>query len=210
MTSTTGRPRGPYAKTTKVRERILDACMSIFAQSGYRASTVKDVAEKAGMSERGLVHHFNGKAEMLTAVLRLHEERSAQRMRARADEPPLAAMIGVWLENLATPGLVELEVTLAGEATSEDHPGHDYYRQRFASLRDYLAHVFAGMQERGEITTDVEASALAAMLVGLVEGLQLQWLYDRESVDVEAMLSTFLQNFAVPLASGPARRPDGV
>ncbi|NKF32230.1 helix-turn-helix transcriptional regulator, partial [Pseudomonas sp. BGM005] len=39
--------RGPYAKSDAVRDRILDACLELFAQSGFYGTTMKDVAAAA-------------------------------------------------------------------------------------------------------------------------------------------------------------------
>lgn len=36
--------------------------------------------------------------------------------------------------------------------------------------------------------------ALATAFVGLIEGLQLQWLYDRDAVDMDTILKTFLES----------------
>ncbi|MBB2939957.1 AcrR family transcriptional regulator [Amycolatopsis bartoniae] len=40
--------RGPYAKTAGRVEHILDATAELFAASGYRAATMKDIAQRAG------------------------------------------------------------------------------------------------------------------------------------------------------------------
>ena len=66
--TTTG-ARGPYAKTAAVRQRILEAGMQCFAQVGYFATSLNDIADRAGISRRGLGHHFKSKEELLTEVL---------------------------------------------------------------------------------------------------------------------------------------------
>ncbi len=51
------------------REQILDAANSLFAERGYDAVTIEDVAKAAGVA-RGLVHHyFGGRKEVYLALL---------------------------------------------------------------------------------------------------------------------------------------------
>ncbi len=53
------------------RERILDAALELFAQRGYRATTVGDIEAAAGLAPRagGLYKHFASKEEVLRAAL---------------------------------------------------------------------------------------------------------------------------------------------
>lgn len=192
MSTTT---RGPYAKTAGVRRRILDAAMEVFAETGYRATTMKEIAERAGISQRGLVHHFANKADLLAAVLEVREAQSAVLM------PPLgssieafAGMLDVVAENNNRPGLVELYSVLTAEGTDPEHPGHEHFRQRYSDLRDYFTFAFDALRAHGELESTLSSKDLAAGFVGLIEGLQIQWLYDRKTVDLEPILRAFLES----------------
>lgn len=192
MTTST---RGPYAKTAGVRKRILDAAMEVFAEDGYRATTMKEIAERAGISQRGLVHHFSGKADLLAAVLEAREAESALLM------PPMgssieafAGMLEVVADNNLRPGLVELYSVLTAEGASTEHPGHDHFRERYSGLRDYFTLSFDALRAQGELDSTLSSAELAAGFVGLIEGLQIQWLYDREGIDLEPILRAFLQS----------------
>jgi ubiquinone biosynthesis protein COQ9 len=66
-----GKRRGPYAKTEEKRRVILDAALEVFAKSGYRSGSIRDIADRVGMSEAGLLHHFPNKSALLAAVLPL-------------------------------------------------------------------------------------------------------------------------------------------
>lgn len=192
MSTTT---RGPYAKTAGVRKRILDAAMEVFAETGYRATTMKEIAERAGISQRGLVHHFASKADLLAAVLEVREAQSALLM------PPLGSsieafvgMLEVIADNNKRPGLVELYSVLTAEGADPDHPGHEHFVERYSGLRDYFAIAFDALREQGELDSTLSSHDLAAAFVGLIEGLQVQWLYDRDTVDLEPILRAFLQS----------------
>src|SRR4051794_20654891 len=83
-TGSTG-TRGPYAKTALVRQQIVASATEVFAEFGYWATTMKEVAARAGISQRGLAHHFAEKAELLRAVIDARDEASTQLMAPYGD-----------------------------------------------------------------------------------------------------------------------------
>jgi AcrR family transcriptional regulator len=56
------------------RERILDAAMEVFAQTGYRRASMDQVAEAAGLTRQAVYHYFRSKTDLFRAsVEALHE-----------------------------------------------------------------------------------------------------------------------------------------
>ncbi|MBD7957749.1 TetR/AcrR family transcriptional regulator [Microbacterium sp. Sa4CUA7] len=194
-------PRGPYAKTPRVRQQILEAALAVFAESGYRATTMKEIAERAGISQRGLVHHFGSKEALLLGVLELREAESGI-LAASAGTDAISAIIRIIEDNYTRPGLIELHSTLAAEAVSPEHPAHDHYVQRYRDFRAYLTSAFEVALGPSDGDGPLTAAQMAATVIALLDGLQLQWLYDRESVDLEAIVRRVILTFA------PAALPD--
>lgn len=201
------RARGPYAKTAHVRERIIDACIEVFAESGYRATTMKEIAERSGISERGLTHHFPAKAELLTAALERREERTADRIPRSHGLTSLLSMLDVIVTDSTHPGLVELHSVIAAEATAQDHPAHDHYAHRYDAVRWYATAAFDHLSRSGELQSALSPSDLGAAFVALSDGLQLQWLYDRSSVDPHAILKRFLESLIPAMGSAKSDAP---
>jgi TetR/AcrR family transcriptional regulator, cholesterol catabolism regulator len=52
------------------REELLDLAATMFAERGLRATTVRDIADAAGILSGSLYHHFSSKEEMVDEVLR--------------------------------------------------------------------------------------------------------------------------------------------
>ena len=50
-------------------QRILDAAETVFAERGYDASSLREIAGRVGIREPGLYNHFAGKSEIYAAVL---------------------------------------------------------------------------------------------------------------------------------------------
>jgi len=49
------------------RERLGEAALSLFSERGYAATTVEDIAARAGVTERTFFRHFGDKREVLFA-----------------------------------------------------------------------------------------------------------------------------------------------
>lgn len=52
------------------REELLGLAATMFAERGLRATTVRDIADAAGILSGSLYHHFSSKEEMVDEVLR--------------------------------------------------------------------------------------------------------------------------------------------
>lgn len=51
------------------RERILEAALEVFSASGFRGSTVDQIADAAGMSKPNLLYYFKGKEDIYETLL---------------------------------------------------------------------------------------------------------------------------------------------
>lgn len=79
MTGTTPRKRLSAAER---RETILRAAAEVFAQAGYRAAKMSDVAARVGVTEPVVFQHFGSKAALFAAVL----ERAAAGVQGTLDD----------------------------------------------------------------------------------------------------------------------------
>ena len=52
------------------RDELLELAATMFAERGLRATTVRDIADSAGILSGSLYHHFESKEEMVDEVLR--------------------------------------------------------------------------------------------------------------------------------------------
>ena len=196
MTATTPRPRGEYAKTAGRRQEILNAAVEVFSSAGFHKGSLRDVADKAGLSQAGVLHHFPSKSHLVEAVLTWRDDQSRGRFaRSDAGLDLLRALADlVEYNQRETPELVELFATLSAEATSRDHPAHDYFLRRYEWVIDYIRGGFERAAEQGDLRPDVDCASAARTLVALMDGLQVQWLYDRDSVDMAAEVRRYIRS----------------
>jgi AcrR family transcriptional regulator len=196
--ATTGRrkPRGSYAKTGMKRAAILEAALAVFAKGGYRAGSLREVAAEVGMSEAGLLHHFPNKSALLAEVLDLRDQKSITMVPLDAEDPgeTLRGLVELARYNASVPGVVDLYCTLSAEATSPDHPAHGYFVRRYADTIGRLTGSFTRCAERGTLRPGIRPESAARATVALMDGLQVQWLLDRDSVDMAEELDAYLRS----------------
>ncbi|SEH84998.1 MULTISPECIES: TetR/AcrR family transcriptional regulator [unclassified Leifsonia] len=191
--------RGSYAKGVAKRDEILEAALEVIAREGYRGASVKELAEAVGLSQAGLLHYFDSKDELFTAILRKRDEVDSRRFGAMDDDAPLERIrdgfVDVVRHNAEVPGLVQLFSRLAVEAGDPEHPAHAYFVERTDSLRRTFADALERQQQEGRITGRVPAETLARIVQALADGLQLQWMQD-PSVDMPATVASLFDLLA--------------
>jgi AcrR family transcriptional regulator len=200
MASTSG-TRGSYAKSVERRQDILEAAMEVFAESGFRSGSLRDIADKVGISQAGLLHHFPSKPALLAAVLALRDDRSRRIVpEASTGIDYVRGFLELIRYNATVPGLVELYCVLSAEATAPDHPAHDYFEARYEATVQWLVESFTVMTEQGQLVVGISPVQAARTAVALADGLQVQWLYSPQQLDMADQLRRQLQLFVtVPL-----------
>ncbi|MFD7661611.1 TetR/AcrR family transcriptional regulator [Streptomyces sp. NPDC059788] len=203
---------GREAQRAERRAAILQAAMGLIAERGYRGTSLAAVAERAGLTQQGLLHHFPSKELLLVGVL---EERDRWDTAAAAAASgvrrtdTLAALVEY---NAERPGVVQTYTVLSGDSVTEDHPARDFFEQRFRRVRETLAEALRaefGDRLPGGLTPERAAPLLAAVM----DGLQLQWLLEPEEVDMPAAFRDFLsllkEEGGAKSRSGEGAGPDG-
>ncbi len=190
-----------YAKGRAKREEILDSAVAVFGEIGYRSASLREIAGRCGISHAGLLHHFHTKEALLLAVLQRRDEREAAHAPAEGggvDE--LRRTLDGVSQTATQRGIVELFTTLSAEATAPDHPAHAYFADRYRNVVAHLARAYRLAGAEGALRPGVDPVTAARELVALLDGLQVQWLYDPEGVDMVALVREHLsRRLAIPV-----------
>lgn len=56
-------------RSERSRAHILDAALALFSHRGYRATSIREIAERAGVSTGNVYHHFRDKDTIFKALL---------------------------------------------------------------------------------------------------------------------------------------------
>jgi AcrR family transcriptional regulator len=189
------KPRGEYAKTEETRAAVLDAALEVFAEGGFRGGFLREIAERAAMSEAGLLYHFPNKASLLAAVLERRDLQSYNiaPMDTTAGEASVRGLIELARYNAATPGVIDLYCTLSAEATSEDHPAHDYFVRRYERTYGLMMKTFELLAAEGQLAAGITPPFAARSTIAMMDGLQVQWLFTNKAVDMPEQLRLFFR-----------------
>jgi AcrR family transcriptional regulator len=186
------RPVTEYAEGAKRKAAILQVATRLFAHNGYRDASLASVAEAAGLTQPGLLHHFPSKQELLLAVLRDKGRRERALVAEAISEYPddVAHLLETLVaHNAAARDDTWLYTVLSAEATSPHHPAHEFFAARYERVRNALRKTIAQQSAETSLSDD-EVRALAAIVIATMDGLQVQWLIDPE-VDMVATFKVF-------------------
>jgi AcrR family transcriptional regulator len=78
------RPNQRTLAKQRTREKILAAAKALFAERGYEAATIRDIAKAAGMSTGAVFASFTDKSDLFTEIAETEQVELHQAMRAAA------------------------------------------------------------------------------------------------------------------------------
>lgn len=160
-------------------ERITRAALSTFARYGYRAATMRRIAEEAGLSYGLVYHYFPSKAKVFGSLVDYALESTLAAMHAFLDGPGTA-----W-QRIERYAAMLIESALSGESSlyfllmlqavtqGKDVPGLPArIGKRASEYFDILAPLIARAQESGE-AAEGDPYVLAAAFFAFLQGLSL-------------------------------------
>jgi AcrR family transcriptional regulator len=178
----------------------------VVTEKGHRALTTLAVAQRAGISEAGLLYHYPSKDALLVAALERFDESQLSELEpgeALATAPERAAL-GVRRTNI-----VHLYTALLAEASDPAHPANAYFKKRWHVGREIQGSDIVLLEERGEVQPAVAPERAALWILAAWDGLQNHGLVDPcFDIDEELrlLIDVVLRRVKVPTAKGRTRR----
>ncbi|MDH3616499.1 MAG: TetR/AcrR family transcriptional regulator [Gammaproteobacteria bacterium] len=189
------KPRYQRRKEDRPQE-ITEAAFSVFADKGYAAARVEEVARRAGVSKGLLYLYFKTKEELFKAVIRSVVIRRVDALLLAVEETELSSeefIRGPMLEFMkGVPGSPVAIVVRLLISEGQRHPDLvDYYWDNVVSKG--LAAISKFIQrgvERGEFR-DTEVSRLPQLVLAPVM-LSMIWriLFTKRTLDTDTLINT--------------------
>lgn len=187
-----GRKTGVTPEQT--RAELVEAAARVFALKGYDGASIADITDDAGLSRGSVYTHFPSKAELFIAVVREHGRQDYLDLiglEQTEDLADLSSVVGSVNEFLALVGssfasrpptdapiLVEAIV-----ASKRDPEVSELVTSWILEIEDLIAAAIASDQERGAISPDINAAALARFATLVDLGARLAGVMDLPAVD---------------------------
>lgn len=172
------------------RQQIFDEAIDIIGQRGYRGFTLQELAQRCGLSNAGLLHHFPSKDQLLIGLLHERDRRDYAALDEaglnfrEAVELPIPfdalfkALREVVVRDSKRPEIVRLYTVLRAESLDEDHPARDFFLARAKRAFEDLARMLESHVP--------DPQATARQLIALHGGLEEQWLREERGFDLVA------------------------
>jgi len=173
--------------TRAKREQILKAAVEIFGNKGSTNGTLADVAEQVGITHAGVLHHFGSKQKLLLEVLAYRDQADVAELAEKhiPDGPQLFLhLVRTAFANELRPGIVQAYTVLSSESVTDDHPGREYFEDRYTTLRREVTAAFHELCAQEGVTAPDTIADAAASILAVMDGLQLQWLLHPEIVEL--------------------------
>lgn len=156
------------------REQVLRAAASLFRRQGYAATTLRQIADDAGIKAGSVYYHFESKdrilAEILDLGIDLVHKTVLDRLKALPADASGRQRFAAALEGHLTGLLQHGEYTSAsirvyGQLPPELRRSNQTRRRKYSALWDRL---LAEAQARGEIRTDADLHLARLIVLGAI------------------------------------------
>ncbi len=172
--------RAPRLPAHERRAVTVQAVLELAAEQNPNEITTTTMAERMQMTQGALFRHFPTKDAIWQAVMEWVAERILARVdvAAQSSHSPLAALEAVFHAHIdfvvKHPGVPRI---LFGELQrAEDSPAKRAVRTLLRQYNERLQTLIEQGQSQGEVAPDLDTTAVAALFVGMIQGLVLQSL----------------------------------
>lgn len=182
------------------RAQILEAAMICFARAGFHQTTMQDIVRQAELSPGAIYLYFSSKEEIIE-TLADERHRSEHAMIAQAGkeekiQDTLELLAWGFLGKLRDPDEQvrrRLGIQIWAEALHNDRI-LALMRRGLDEPRKLMVEAIQAARLRGDLPANLDADALARVMIALFHGFILQQSWDKES-NVEAYLATIQMIF---------------
>jgi AcrR family transcriptional regulator len=163
-------------KGRATRRRILQAASGLVAERGVAAVSLEDVERAAGVGRSQLYHYFDGRDDLLRAVVDTTTDAVLGAQDGLLDDLGSLEAIDRWFD-----GLVALQEergaaggcpigSLVGQLAERDDDTRGALASGFERWEQPLIAGLTAMQERGELRADASVQALADTTMAAIQG----------------------------------------
>lgn len=174
------RKRAPRLLAPERRAVTVQAVLELAAEQNPNGITTSAMAEHMQITQGALFRHFPTKDAIWQAVMDWVAERILARVddAAQSSNSPIAALDAVFhahidfvVKHPGVPRILFGELQRAG-----DSPAKRAVRTLLLKYNERVKTLIENGQSQGEVASDVDTAAVAALFVGMIQGLVLQSL----------------------------------
>ncbi|GAA4893171.1 TetR family transcriptional regulator [Stackebrandtia albiflava] len=201
-----GKAKGPrQLRSEQRRLEILRAATATFGARGYRNGSLGEIADQVGITHAGILHHFGSKNQLLLEVLDYRDQVDVEQLEGKHPPeglPLFRHLVDTARNNTTRPGIVQTYAVLSADSVTDDHPAQEYFRNRFSGLREMISRSLAQICDPDAMPSDTDIDTAASAIIGVMDGLQVQWLLDDGAVDLPYATAFAIDAILTALVAG--------
>ena len=167
-------------------------------QTGYHGTSLSTIADTVGLTKGALYAHFQGKRDLLLALIQEFETKFLDRLIEAMQEVPGAAdaklhRLVSFSSDFAEKNreLCLLLTILSAELQGADPEFDREFRRLYSKYARYLRRVIEEGKAEGVFASDLDTHHLAYVIIASHDGILLQWQRSLEFLDGPEYVSTF-------------------
>ncbi len=191
------------------RQEILQAAMKVLAQKGVAGVKINQIASAAGIGKGTIYEYFSSKEEICGAAMmafleRIEEVQARKLFKATSAPDKFRAIVESWVEVSETiePDTMQFLLDIWAEGIRQSNKDlkkvfdmkkiyYEYRQILSAIIRDGI---------NGGVFREMAVEETAGIFLASVDGLMIQWLLDRDNIDIrklsEILVETFMKGIA--------------
>jgi AcrR family transcriptional regulator len=166
------RARGDFPRGG-TRERIQSIALELFAEQGYEKTSLREIAERLGVTKAALYYHFRSKEDIVRSFVEDYRAELEQVIAWGASQPRtpetraeiLRRYAGIVGEQLAVIRFMEQNQAAMHTLMSDSGARKRMFRDQFMSLCDLLAPPGAPLADRVRAITAVITIGMSPMIL---------------------------------------------
>jgi AcrR family transcriptional regulator len=166
------RARGEFPRGG-TRERIQSIALELFAEQGYEKTSLREIAERLGVTKAALYYHFRSKEDIVRSFVEDYRAELEQVIAWGASQPRtpetraeiLRRYAGIVGEQLAVIRFMEQNQAAMHTLMSDSGARKKMFRDQFMSLCDLLAPPGAPLADRVRAITAVISIGMSPMIL---------------------------------------------
>ena len=166
------RARGEFPRGG-TRERIQEIALELFAEQGYEKTSLREIAERLGVTKAALYYHFRSKEDIVRSFIEDYRAELEKVIAWGASQPRtpgtraeiLARYADIVSEQLAVIRFMEQNQAAMHSLMSDSGARKKMFRDQFMSLCDLLAPPGAALADRARAVAAVITIGMSPMIL---------------------------------------------
>jgi len=209
------RRRTQAERTATANRRMIRAAVRLIAHHGYTRTTLAQVGKEAGYTGGLVSHHFGSKEGLLRALVehaagRFYQDQLLSATRDKAGLEALCASMDTYLDELVVrEEHMRALYVLMGEALGPVAEINEVFAELNRGFRRSAGAWIREGMSAGEIRSDLDPDAEAAVFVGMLRGVATQWMAEPRCFDLDSVRESLKDTLRWHLAARGEGDHDG-